>query len=130
MREADETMVTSDNEEVHKEEAVDEFANYYKNEYTPKVLMTTCKKPSTQLTTFMQEIAEIFPNSHFYDRKNFELKKIVEYATNREFTDIIAVSERLRKPDGLWLIHLPDGPTAYFRLTNIWRRKSIPVIST
>lgn len=129
MREADETIVTSDNEEVQKEEEVDEFASYYKKEYTPKVLMTTSKKPSAQLGSFMQELAEIFPNTHFYERKNFDLKKIVEYANNREFTDIIAVSERLKKPDGLWLIHLPDGPTAYFRLTNIWRRKNIPVIS-
>ena len=129
MREADETIVTSDNEEVQKEEEVDEFASYYKKEYTPKILMTTSKKPSAQLGSFMQEIAEIFPNAHFYERKSFDLKKIVEYANNREFTDIIAVSERLKKPDGFWLIHLPDGPTAYFRLTNIWRRKNIPVIS-
>ena len=32
---------------------------------------------------------------------------------------MIVVNEDFKTPSGLLLIHLPDGPTAYFRLTSI-----------
>ena len=40
-------------------------------------------------------------------------------AIEKGFTDIIVVTERLRKPYKLLLIHLPNGPTMEFKLFNV-----------
>lgn len=40
-------------------------------------------------------------------------------ATKEGYTDILVVNEYRKEPDGLLVIHLPDGPTAHFRLSNV-----------
>ena len=57
----------------------------------------------------------MIPNSAYYKRGTFELKKVCEMATSRAFTDVIIFNENKKKPNGLLLIHLPDGPTAHFK---------------
>ena len=50
-----------------------------------------------------------------------DLKKIIPDAVERDFTDILVVNEDHRRPNGLLAIHLPDGPTAHFKLTSFKR---------
>jgi hypothetical protein len=46
MRVKDETIITdADDEEIKGEQSIDEFASYFQNEQTPKILMTTNRRP-------------------------------------------------------------------------------------
>jgi len=47
------------------------------------------------------------------------LKEIIEMSKEKNFTDIIVVYERLRKPYRMILCHLPDGPTCEFKISNV-----------
>jgi ribosome production factor 1 len=40
-------------------------------------------------------------------------------------TDLLVINERLKKPYTLTMIHLPNGPTAYFKLSNLKGSKRI-----
>ena len=111
--------VTKDDEDVALEEDQDEFAAFFKSENAePKVLVTTSRNPSGKIYDFAAEVSDIFPNCEFVKRKNFDVKEIVGFCNNREFTDIIIINENNKIPDYMTIIHLPEGPTAFFRLTN------------
>ena len=46
MRVKDETIVTdADDEEIKGEQSIDEFASYFNNETTPRILLTTNRRP-------------------------------------------------------------------------------------
>ena len=77
----------------------------------------------------MRELNNCIPNSEVRQRKAVDLKKLVPEAIKREFTDILAVNEDRKLPNGLLLIHLPDGPTAHFKLTSFHRGYDIKVIN-
>jgi ribosome production factor 1 len=62
---------------------------------------------------------ELFPTIYFYKRKGYEIKQICEIAASKGFTDLIVVSEDHKAVNGLWLIHLPGGPTAHFKLSSL-----------
>jgi len=118
MREQDETVVLHD-EEVMEDEEQDEFKAYFQEGVTPKLLVTTTRHASGALQTFAEEFTDIFPNSTFVKRgTQFSIKKIVELAIKREFTDVLIVGEDKRKPNSLTIVHLPDGPTAHFKLSS------------
>lgn len=61
----------------------------------------------------------MFPNAVFYKRQGYPIKKIIEYATARDFTDIVVVNEDRRTINSLVVSHLPDGPTANFKLSSL-----------
>ncbi len=118
MREVDETIVLQD-EEVLEDEEQDEFKGYFKEGITPKLLVTTTRHCSGALQTFTEEFTDIFPNSTFVKRgTQFSVKRIIELAIKREYTDLLIVGEEKRKPSTLTVIHLPDGPTAHFKLSS------------
>ena len=54
---------------------------------------------------------EVFPCAVFCERRNYDLKDIVKFANNREFSDLIVFNEDKNKINGMLLVHLPDGPT-------------------
>lgn len=59
--------------------------------------------------------------------QGYPLKKICEYATNRDFTDVIVFNENRKTINGLLLVHLPGGPTAHFKLSSLKLSKDIKV---
>ncbi|KAJ1692847.1 hypothetical protein LUZ63_009545 [Rhynchospora breviuscula] len=124
-RELDETVCRPDDEELFAGNDADEFSAVLKQQTAPKVLITTCRFNSSRGPAFINELLSVIPNAHYYKRGTYELKKIVEYAKNKEFTSIIVVHTNRRDPDALLLIGLPDGPTAHFRLSNLVLRKDI-----
>lgn len=126
MRVAEDSFVTENNAEVKADEAIDEFAKHYSGETSPKVILTTRKKPSQKLVDFVSEFIGVIPNAEYYERKTFSIGEIIEFANKREYTDLIIFNERNKKPDGLCLVHLPEGPTAQFRVSSTWKRKEIP----
>uniref|UniRef100_A0A7S1KZ06 Brix domain-containing protein n=1 Tax=Alexandrium catenella TaxID=2925 RepID=A0A7S1KZ06_ALECA len=119
MREADETIVPPDDSEVEGDEELDEFNKYFTGNTKPKVLMTTQKAPTKTLFNLMKELIHVIPNTFYYPRRDFEFKKICEYAGNKGFTDIILFAEKGKAVTGMYICHLPKGPTSFWRLTRL-----------
>jgi ribosome production factor 1 len=124
-RELDETVCRPDDVELFAGNDADEFSSILKRERTPKILITTCRFYSTRGPAFVKELISVIPNAHYYKRGTYDLKKIVEYANNQEFTSIIVIHTSRREPDALLIIGVPDGPTAHFKLSNLVLRKDI-----
>ncbi|KAL6006636.1 hypothetical protein ACLOJK_032129 [Asimina triloba] len=97
-REPDETVCRPDDEELFAGNDADEFSAVIKRDCTPKILITTCRFHSTRGPDFVAELLSVIPNAHYYKRGTYELKKIVEYAINKEFTSIIVVHTNRREP--------------------------------
>jgi len=125
LREYDETIVEPDDEEVIADEAEDEFSAYFKQGLQPKILITTSMNPSSKIYPFIEDLLMIFPETHYYKRGTYAIKSIVEYAKNRNFTDIMIINEDNKEIHSMYVIHLPDGPTAFFRITSIVHSKKI-----
>jgi len=62
---------------------------------------------------------ECIPNSYFYYRKKFSLKEIIEQAKEKGFSDVIVIHEKNKKPGRMIITHLPNGPTAEFKISNV-----------
>ncbi|CAN8248138.1 unnamed protein product [Cochlearia groenlandica] len=124
-READETVCRPDDEELFAEIDADEFNSVLRRDITPKILITTCRFNSTRGPAFISELLSVIPNSHYYKRGTYDLKKIVEYAKEKDFTSLIVVHTNRRETNALLIIGLPNGPTADFKLSNLVLRKDI-----
>ncbi|KAK6776423.1 hypothetical protein RDI58_027424 [Solanum bulbocastanum] len=124
-RESDETICLPDDEELFAGNDVDEFSAVLKNERSPKILITTSRYNSTRGPAFISDLISVIPNAHYYKRGTYDLKKIVQYANEKEFTSVIVVHTNRREPDALLVIGLPDGPTAHFKLSKLMLRKDI-----
>lgn len=129
LREKDHTTVDnigdSDTEELQKELQIDDFSEYYAKAYAPKVLITYADNPLTKTRKFGIELSRIIPNSWAKIRNRSSIKKMVKDATNEGYTDLMVINENHRQPNGLLVIHLPNGPTAHFRLSNVKITKEI-----
>lgn len=104
--------------EVINDEADDEFASYFKTGANPKILITTGEKPCYRTKVFVRELLWLFPNSIQRPRKKYTLQEITQYCINRGFTDLIVVTDRIKDPYNMIISHLPEGPTATFRVSN------------
>ncbi|XP_076334036.1 ribosome production factor 1 [Tachypleus tridentatus] len=118
-REPDDTMVDPQDEEVQFDEATDEMATYFNRGYIPKVLVTSSDNPHTRTIRFCREFKQTIPNAEFRWRNRTSVKKMVKDAIEREFSDIVVINEDRRHPNGMLLIHLPEGPTAHFKISNV-----------
>jgi len=127
-REPDDTMLVPNDEEVQMDTAVDEFADYFANKSTPKILITTSlnyNQKGRLTKPFINDLMTMFPNMFFRPRKKYKLTEIVEFCKKDGYTDIIVINEDRKHPHSLILCHLPDGPTAFFRLTSIVKSNNI-----
>nr|XP_053643436.1 probable ribosome production factor 1 [Cherax quadricarinatus] len=118
LREKDVTMVEEEDEELDQEEATDAFSSYFTKSYVPKVLVTCSDNPHTKTIAFIRELCRMIPDAKPMWRKRSRIEKIIKTATENGFTDVVIVNEDRRIPNGLMVIHLPEGPTALFRVSN------------
>lgn len=118
-KEVDETVVQDDDEEVQQAEAVDEFSSYFEGEIRPKILITTNYKPTKRMIDFIRDLLQLIPNSFYYSRRRFAIKKVIEYCKDKDFTNIIVINEDRKKLNAMTITHLPEGPTAHFKLTSV-----------
>ncbi|XP_049287782.1 probable ribosome production factor 1 [Anopheles funestus] len=129
LREKDATMVTSieaeDQEEVMNDLANDEFCEYYKKSYKPRVMITFNATPHNATREFASLLRRIIPNTSTFRRNKTQLKRVCQSAIRENFTDILVVNENKKKPEGLLLIHLPEGPTAHFKISNFKGMKDL-----
>ena len=49
--------------------AVAPFAGYFNRTVTPKVLLTTCYKPTKVMYQFLAEMLETLPSAYYYKRQ-------------------------------------------------------------
>ncbi|XP_022770672.1 ribosome production factor 1-like [Durio zibethinus] len=123
-READETVCMPDDEELFAGNDADEFRSILKRDCTRQILITTYRFHSTG-PAFISELLSMIANAHYCKRGTYDLKKIVEYASKKEFVSIIVVHTNRREPDAPLVIGLPDGPTAHFKLLSLVLRRDI-----
>jgi len=134
MREKEETTVEEDDEEVKADEAIDEYADYFNKTREPKLIITTAERPNLRSMKLLKELKDLIPNADTVWRKRSSLKKVAKVAYQRGYTDMLVVNEDRRMPNGLLIIHLPEGPTANFRLSSLklcktlrkWRKWMVP----
>jgi len=87
--------------------------------------MTTNRRPKGRIFDFLKEVKSAFPNCEYYERQNYLIKDVIEWAKERHFTDLMLFYEKHGKPHSLILSHLPDGPTATFRVSSVKLRADI-----
>lgn len=123
LREEDQTVIQnledSDNEEIRKDLATDEFSDFYAKSYEPKVLITYADNPVSKTRKFGKELCRMIPNSYAKQRNRSSIKKMCSSAIKAGFTDLIVINENQRQPNGLVVVHLPNGPTAHFKVSNV-----------
>eukprot|EP00697_Spironema_sp_BW2_P016579 gnl/Spiro4/7898_TR4162_c0_g1_i1.p1 gnl/Spiro4/7898_TR4162_c0_g1~~gnl/Spiro4/7898_TR4162_c0_g1_i1.p1 ORF type:complete len:312 (-),score=63.13 gnl/Spiro4/7898_TR4162_c0_g1_i1:41-976(-) len=120
----DETMICNHEEQVAADLASDEFANYFQGQ-TPRLMLTTCKKPTARMFELLRELMWVFPRSYYFKRGPQDVKQMVQYAIDHEFTELIMINEDRKKPNALLHVHLPEGPTALYKLSSVVLGKKI-----
>lgn len=138
-REFDPTFLTADpsasttqeREETEADIANDPFASFFTDadpDKPPRILITTSPKASKPTYEFCDELAGVFPGADFIRRKKgkgFEMGRIAGWAADRGYKQMLVVNEDHKQPNAITLIHLPAGPTAYFKLSSIQLTKQI-----
>lgn len=119
LRELDETVLPENDEELANQEAMDEFAPYFREEVTPKIMITTSEKPHKSVFPLINELNLAFPNSYYYKRGSFNISDICMFATNRQFTCILVLGTSKSGVTSLHVCHLPIGPTLFYNLTSL-----------
>ncbi|XP_004524288.1 U3 small nucleolar ribonucleoprotein protein IMP4 [Ceratitis capitata] len=109
---------------VDVDEADDEYK--YMSDYMPKVMITTSHNPSAKLKVFVKELRLLFPNSQRINRGKSDLKQLTRVCCSNGVTDIIVVHEHRGIPDNMVISHLPNGPTAFFNISNVVMRHDVP----
>ncbi|SCU98480.1 LAFA_0G18206g1_1 [Lachancea sp. 'fantastica'] len=97
-----------------------DFARFFNSgTEPPKILLTTNVNAKKKAYEFANVLIEILPNVTFVKRKfGYKLKEIAEFCNNRNYTDLVIINEDKKKVTGLTFIHLPDGPTFYFKVSS------------
>lgn len=82
------------------------------------MLLTTSRKPSGKMISAMRDMLTVFPKATYYARGGYEIKEIIKYATKRGFTDLVVFHEDRKELNSLLVSHLPEGPTALYKITS------------
>ncbi|XP_020425299.1 U3 small nucleolar ribonucleoprotein protein IMP4 isoform X2 [Prunus persica] len=116
-------MYSTESRKVPRTHIDDEYAKAAERD--PKILITTSRNPSAPLVQFAKELKLVFPNAQQMNRGGQVISEIIETCRAHDFTDVVLVHENRGVPDGLFIIHLPFGPTAFFELRNVVTRHDI-----
>ena len=96
----------------------------------PKVLITTSinstlHNEANLLTTLIPHSVYIPRSAHRYGHK-FSVREIASFASNRNYTSVMVLKEDQKSPTGLSIVHLPQGPTFHFSISNWVEGKRLP----
>ncbi|KAL8426878.1 hypothetical protein Efla_002486 [Eimeria flavescens] len=126
MRRPDDSIVAEDDAEAAEAEEADEFAPVFRGEKQPKLFITTSKRPSARFYDFLKEMLLILPSAYYYKRLQTSVKTACAAAIEGGFSAVLLFQEKKGKPHGLYICHLPEGPTCYFRMTNVLLAQDLP----
>ncbi len=123
---------TSTNLHLAPEALAAKFPNLFETDPSknPKVLITT----SINSTVYAEAelLTSLFPNSHFVRRSShryghkFSVREIASFASNRDYTAVLVLEEDMKRPSGLTVVHLPNGPMFHFSIKNWVEGKLLP----
>ena len=95
-----------------------------------KILITT--SINSTLYSEASLLTSLFPNSDFVRRSShryghkFSVREIAAFAANRDYTTLMVLDEDLKRPSDLTVVHLPEGPTFHFSISNWVEGKRLP----
>ncbi|CAK7206900.1 Ribosome production factor 1 [Sporothrix eucalyptigena] len=97
----------------------------------PKILITTSRHAT--IHRFAQTLSDVFPNStyiprsgHRYVSHEYSVREIASYAHNRGYTALLILNEDQKKPCGLDICLLPQGPMLHFSIQTWVDAKKLP----
>ncbi|KAJ9612392.1 Ribosome production factor 1 [Cladophialophora chaetospira] len=98
----------------------------------PKILITT--SINSTLHNEAAILTELFPNSKYIRRSShrygykFSVREISQFASKHDYTSVIVLEEsnHRKRPGGMTIVHLPQGPTFHFTISNWYSGKQIP----
>lgn len=122
----DDNRILPNDTEVLGDEKDDEFVSYYNAERKPKIMITTRPKCSSKLFPFIGDLMQMVPNAFYYPRESKQVTEMIADAVSKRFTHLLLLSEKNKECDGLLLTHLPDGPTAFLKLSSFTPGAKIP----
>lgn len=123
----DETLLKPGDRETAQDDHTDEFSANYCHSVTPKVLITSSDRPSLRTHLFMRELQNCIPNSDIKLRCGVNIKKILPLAARKGYSAAMIVNEDRKLPNALLIVHLPEGPSMYFKLSSFKRSYDIKV---
>jgi ribosome production factor 1 len=123
---------TATNLELSPEFLKQKFPQLFDPVPEPKILVTT--SINSTLHAHADVLTSLFPNSTYIRRTanfhahKYSVREIAQFAANREYTALVVLmqAEHEKKPDGLDIIHLPNGPHFHFTVTNWIEGKKLP----
>jgi ribosome production factor 1 len=114
-------------DEVAEDEADDEFAAYNAKQAPPRILVTTRTRPhGDQIRELIADLLTLFPYAEYRRRGHYKMKDIMKWTSARGFTDILMFHEDNGFVTGLLHVHLPVGPTAWYKLDGVTLRSKLP----
>ncbi|CAO2649337.1 Nn.00g067220.m01.CDS01 [Neocucurbitaria sp. VM-36] len=131
-RAASPTTSTATNLELSPEFLKQKFPQLFEPVDEPKILITT--SINSTLYKEAEILTSLFPNSTYIRRTahvhahKYSVREIAQFASAREYTALVVLmqAEHEKKPDGLDIIHLPNGPHFHFSVTNWIEGKKLP----
>mmetsp|Transcript_79780 Transcript_79780/g.97664 ORF Transcript_79780/g.97664 Transcript_79780/m.97664 type:complete len:328 (+) Transcript_79780:21-1004(+) len=131
----DETIIKGYDKEIEGEHKMDEFSQHFEGTIQPKICITTSMGwPYKGTYDIINELLDVFPDAKYYRRRKFTIKSIIKQAIKKGFTSVIVLNQDknnrgykgyCRGVHKLLHVSLPNGPTAFYRITNIKLRKQI-----
>jgi ribosome production factor 1 len=126
-READPTLIESDDPELLEELSSDAFSDYSSGSISPKVRITTSGDDESPLIPFGECLQTLIPNSQFERRPSqTSFSSVRESAISDSITDLIVLVAANHEAHTLMHLHLPNGPSAEWRITSIVFPREIP----
>jgi ribosome production factor 1 len=108
------------------------FPQLFEPQPEPKVLITTSinsslHKEAETLTSFFPNSTYIRRTAHAHAHK-YSIREIASFASAREYTAVVVLMQahHEKKPDGLDIVHLPNGPHFHFSVSNWVDGKKLP----
>ncbi|KAF2128646.1 Brix-domain-containing protein [Dothidotthia symphoricarpi CBS 119687] len=123
---------TATNLELSPEFLKQKFPQLFEPVAEPKILITTSINSS--LHKEAEILTSLFPNSTYIRRTahvhahKYSVREIAQFASARDYTALVVLmqAEHEKKPDGLDVINLPDGPHFHFSVSNWIEGKKLP----
>lgn len=104
-----------------REEALaitDEFTTVLAGEKKPRVVITTGLNATEVTFDFVKQVLPVFPKSIYFERLESSIDEFARRAAEKGYSDVIVVKEDKGALSTLTHVHLPEGPTAVYKLSS------------
>lgn len=103
---------------------------FHQEARVPKILITTSFNSTLHYEASL--LTRLFPNSVYIPRSahryahKYSVREISKFAGSRNYTTVIVLREDQKRPIGLDIVHLPQGPMFHFSMSNWVEGKKLP----